>query len=113
MTANDRLRQAMDIARTISALRADDLLSPIGLQRRRSWLEQALPLAGAFTTGIAVGAGLGVFLAPTSGEELRQQILDRLNKISDQLNERMSRRMESRPNGGREEGIEAERQTHA
>jgi hypothetical protein len=114
MTANHKLRRAMDIARTVRAMRSDDLLATVGLERRRSLLEQLGPALGAFTAGVAVGAGIGVLLAPSSGDELRQQLLDRANRMSDRITQNVNRRVEARTNGGREEeALETERRTHA
>jgi hypothetical protein len=112
MMANEKLRRAMDIARTINTLRSDDVLAALGLQRRRTLIEQLGPALGGFTVGVAVGAGLGVLLAPSSGEDLRRQLLGRAERLGDRLAEKVNRSIERRrPSGDREEQqrIEAER----
>ena len=67
--------------KTLKALRnldSDDLLGALGLQRSSSadWVAPALTALGV---GILVGAGLGLMLAPKSGQELRQDLRERLN----------------------------------
>jgi hypothetical protein len=65
----------------------DDILGLIGLERRRSLVTVFLPVLGYIALGAALGAGLGLMLAPSSGRRLRQDVGDRL----DQILERMKR----------------------
>jgi len=44
---------------------------------------------GAFLTGLAVGAGLALLLAPMSGEEARTQIADRARRLRERAEEEM------------------------
>ena len=37
-----------------------------------------------FLAGLGIGVGLGILFAPTSGEETRNNILDRANDLTDQ-----------------------------
>ncbi len=66
------------IMRTVSDLGVDDVLSPLGLSRRRSHLAQDLALIGA---GMIVGGAVALIFAPASGRETRQ----RLSKKADEL----------------------------
>jgi len=69
---------AIGLVHLLRSLDGDDVLGWVGLQRRssiRTWV-----VLGA---GIAVGAGVGVLLAPTSGEELRRNILARLKGLQE------------------------------
>jgi hypothetical protein len=60
-------------------LDADDVLRTLGVQRRRAndWLAPAL---GGLFLGTLVGVVSALLLAPTSGEELRGELLRRLNE---------------------------------
>ena len=56
----------------------DDLLEALGLETRRTAMDWVLPGLGLFATGLLVGAGLGLMLAPKSGAEMRADLADRL-----------------------------------
>lgn len=62
----------------------DDLLDALGLQRRGNadWL---LPTLTALGVGLLVGAGLGLLLAPKPGNELRDDLRERLQGGLDAL----------------------------
>ena len=62
----------------------DDLLETLGLQRRGNsdWL---VPTVTALGVGLLVGAGLGLLLAPKSGNELREDLRERLQSGLDAL----------------------------
>jgi hypothetical protein len=55
-------------------LSADDILSAMGLQTRRTTTDYVLPALGIFSVGILVGASIGLLFAPKSGSEIRSQI---------------------------------------
>ena len=76
--------QAVNVARRFQA---DDLLGVIGLQRRRSATQVILPAIGLVTLGAAVGAGVALLIAPSSGAELRQRLSERVDKLTDKINE--------------------------
>jgi hypothetical protein len=43
-----------------------------------------------FAAGIGLGIGIGVLFAPTSGEETRSSISDKVQDMSDRVRERFS-----------------------
>ena len=57
----------------------DDVLQAVGLQRHRGFSDWILPVAGVFAAGLALGAGLGLLLAPKSGKELRTDLRHRMH----------------------------------
>ncbi|MCE9666929.1 YtxH domain-containing protein [Myxococcus stipitatus] len=63
----------------------DDLLNLIGLETRRSTAEDVVPLLGAFAAGLLVGAGLGLLLAPKPGNQLRDDLRQKLQSGQDYL----------------------------
>jgi hypothetical protein len=58
----------------------DDLLELVGLESRRSSAEKLVPALALFGTGVLVGVGLGLLLAPKPGRELRSDLKQRLQK---------------------------------
>lgn len=51
----------------------DDVLGLIGLQRR-SGSDWIYPMLAGVGAGLAIGAGLALFLTPYRGEEIRQRV---------------------------------------
>jgi hypothetical protein len=62
----------------------DDLLETLGLQRRGN-SDWVVPAVTALGVGLLVGAGLGLLLAPKSGNELREDLRERLQSGLDAL----------------------------
>jgi len=77
-------QQAIKAARSFEA---NDLLGVIGLQRRRSAAQAILPAIGLISLGAVVGAGAALLIAPSTGSELRQRLSERLDKLTDKINE--------------------------
>lgn len=71
--------------RAISNLSSDDILSVLGLERRHTTLENAIPTSIAFVAGLAAGAGIALLLAPKSGREVRQDISNRATELSSRI----------------------------
>ena len=71
----------------------DDVLEIMGLQRRHSAIGVILPALGLVAFGAAVGAGVGLMFAPSSGRRLRQDVSEKL----DQMREKM--KVEARKQG--------------
>lgn len=70
-SAFDLLMTGVKLLPTVTAA-----LGFFGLQRKRSSI---IPTTLALGAGLAVGAGLGMLMAPKSGPDLRKAILDYLN----------------------------------
>ncbi len=77
-------QQAVKVARRFEI---DDLLGVVGLQRRRSVAQMILPAIGLVSLGAAVGAGAALLIAPSSGTDLRQRLSERLDKLTERINE--------------------------
>jgi YtxH-like protein len=73
------MRRAMD------DFDVDDVLELIGLERRRTTVGIIVPMVGLLAAGVAIGAGLGLFLAPTSGRELRREAEGKMSDIKERL----------------------------
>ena len=65
----------------------EKLLDRMGLQRRRDTADMIAPALGIFGAGIAVGATLGVLFAPKRGEELRDDLAQRLEELREKSSE--------------------------
>src|SRR5687767_1333922 len=70
-------------------IRANDILGPLGLERRRSALETTLPAIGFFLGGAAIGAGVALLMAPMSGKQLRSEIGKRASDVKERAKERV------------------------
>ncbi|AKQ67396.1 hypothetical protein A176_004308 [Myxococcus hansupus] len=75
----------------LKKLDKDDLLHLVGLETRRDTVDTLLPVVGAFAAGILVGAGLGLLLAPKTGDQLRDDLRQRLQSGQDYLNNAVGR----------------------
>lgn len=63
----------------------DDILRLANLQRRGSTLQSVAPAVGLMAIGAALGVGVGLMLAPSSGRRLRQDVADRIDKLRDRM----------------------------
>ena len=61
----------------VGSLVPETMLSPLGLARRTSFSTTALTVTSIFVVGAAIGAGVALLLAPTSGEELQTKLRSR------------------------------------
>ena len=52
----------------------EDILTALGLEKRRNSAEKMLPMIGIFGAGLLVGAGVALLLSPKSGREVRDAI---------------------------------------
>ena len=77
-------QQAVKVARKFEI---NDLLGYIGLQRHRSATSDILPAIGLVTLGAAVGAGVALLVAPSSGVVLRKRLSERVDKLTDRIEE--------------------------
>ena len=74
-----------DYIGAISELEADDVLKVVGLQKRRSAMDFVLPAIGLLGAGIAVGAAMGLLLAPKAGNELREDMGKRVSELKERF----------------------------
>jgi hypothetical protein len=77
----------MRIKKLMRGYELNDALRLIGRARRRSALEMLLPAVALLAAGAALGAGIGLAFAPSSGRRLREDMSGRL----DQLRERVKK----------------------
>lgn len=59
----------------------DDVLHYAGLERRATFLESLLPALSLLFVGAAIGAGVGLVFAPSSGRNLRQGVSDKIDRL--------------------------------
>jgi hypothetical protein len=81
---------ASSAANAIRHFSAEDALAMVGLARRHGSLERTLSAIGLVAVGAAVGAGVALVLAPTSGEKLRARIAEGLDDAKDRLQDATS-----------------------
>jgi gas vesicle protein len=62
-----------------------DILDLVGLEPRRSLVGTVLPAIGFLALGAAIGAGVGLMLAPSSGRRFRQDVGERLDQIRERI----------------------------
>ena len=66
----------------ISDLSKEDVLSALGLALKPSTSQRVVGTLGMFGLGAIVGAGLALLLAPSSGEDLRDDLGRRIRRFS-------------------------------
>lgn len=79
-----------ELINSIESLSMNDVLGTIGLERKPSSLAQILPAAGLITISAAVGAGIALLLAPTSGTKLRARLSDGIDDAKHKLSDSIS-----------------------
>ena len=65
----------------IRDLSKDDILAALGLATKPSTTQRMLGTMGTFGVGLLVGAGVALLLAPKSGEDLREDIGQRIRSF--------------------------------
>ena len=80
-------QQAAKFARSVGGVELNDVLGVIGLERRPSAFSRALPAVGLIAVSAAVGAGVALLLAPSSGDELRARLSDGLDDVKTRLDD--------------------------
>ena len=63
----------------------DDILSPLGLRRKTSTVNIVLPTLSFFLLGGAIGATIALFMAPSSGRRMRENVEQRIAKLRDRF----------------------------
>ncbi len=81
----DTISKITKVVSTLRSLDSDDLLGYAGLQRR-----SRLSTAATFGAGIALGAGVALLFAPTSGAKMRKQIARSFKALLDSEREDVS-----------------------
>jgi hypothetical protein len=75
----------MRIEKMLQGYELEDALRLVGLARRRSPVALLVSAAGLLAAGAAIGAGIGLALAPSSGRQLREGMSGRLDQIRDKI----------------------------
>ena len=78
-------RTLNNLKRRMNDVDMEDMLHGIGLERRRSALESVLPAAGFLLLGAAIGAGIGMLVAPASGQRTRKNVEERLSNLREKI----------------------------
>jgi YtxH-like protein len=63
----------------------EDIASTVGLEARASTTRDILTAFGIFGTGMILGAGLALLLAPKAGREIRHDIVEKVGEIGEHL----------------------------
>lgn len=66
----------------ISDLSKEDVLATLGLAFKPSTSQRVIGALGAFGLGALVGAGVALLLAPSSGEDLRDDLGRRIRRFT-------------------------------
>lgn len=74
-----------DRFQSVRGLSTDDILSALGLQRRRTAVDVIVPTAGLFIAGLMVGAGFALLMAPKSGRDTRRELQGRARDLSNRF----------------------------
>jgi hypothetical protein len=80
-----------ELIQAVEHLRLADILGAVGLERRPSAIGRLLPAVGLITVSAAVGAGLALLLAPSSGTKLRARLSDGLDDAKHRLSDSISK----------------------
>jgi len=67
----------------IRDLSKDDVLAAIGLETKTSTTSRLFGTVGLFSVGLLVGAGVALLLAPKTGQDLREDLGQRLRGLRD------------------------------
>jgi gas vesicle protein len=70
----------------ISDLNKDDILGALGLTTRPTISQRMVSSIGLFGLGALVGAGVALLLAPSSGEDLREGLGNRIRRVVPEAN---------------------------
>ena len=78
-----------DIIKELRNLDKNDILNALGLETRRSNTDMVLPVLGIFTAGLITGLGMGLMMAPKSGQSLREDARDYASNAQGQVKGKM------------------------
>ena len=85
-----------DLIKSVEGLELEDILGLVGLERKPSTLAQVLPAIAMITVSAAVGAGIALLLAPSSGTRLRAKLSDGIDDAKHRLSDSISQLEASR-----------------
>ncbi|HEU5076916.1 MAG TPA: YtxH domain-containing protein [Polyangiaceae bacterium] len=86
---------ARQAVRAVQTYGVADLLNTVGLERRRTTMDRLLPALGLIGLGTAIGAGVALLWAPSSGRELRAKVSEQIDNAKDRAKERLDNGMRS------------------
>lgn len=66
----------------MKGLSTEDVLSALGLQRRRSFAASMAPIATGFAAGALAGAAVALLFAPKAGREMRRELKGRASEVT-------------------------------
>jgi hypothetical protein len=78
---------------------ADDVLYTIGLQRRQTGMDYVVPAMQWLLVGAVIGGCVALLLAPSSGEDLRSQLGEKLQSAREKAREATANMRNARGNG--------------
>jgi hypothetical protein len=67
----------------------EDIINAVGLETRQSKGGEMVSAFGIFGTGLMLGAGLALLFAPKVGREVRQEIAEKVDELSEALRAQM------------------------
>jgi hypothetical protein len=82
---------ARELIKAVEGLSLDDALGVVGLERKPSSLSHFLPAIGLITISAAIGAGIALLLAPSSGRRLRARLADGVDEAKHRLTDSIAR----------------------
>ena len=72
-------------------MRIDGVLRAAGLARRRGMVDYLVTAGACFVSGAVVGGAIALLLAPSTGEELRSRLNERVRAAGERVRERTRR----------------------
>lgn len=92
---------------SMRGINRDDVLSALGLERRRSFAASIAPIASGFAAGALAGAAIALLFAPKSGREVRRELKGRASEVTRRVgaaaDELMTEVRSALPHGDKEE----------
>jgi len=82
---------ARELVKAVEGLNLDDALGVVGVERKSSSLSHFLPALGLITISAAIGAGIALLLAPSSGRRLRARLADGIDDAKHRLTDSIGR----------------------
>lgn len=83
----------MNTLKELRNLNKKDLMQALGMERRSE--DSILPLLGSFAVGMLAGLGAGILLAPKSGRETREELLDHAESVHHKAEEAVNEHVQA------------------